>query len=203
STICVAALPRSSRRVCMSAVWSCENVVFTLVTPSRSAVVSQDAVVEVLSSLSLSFSVSLSVATSFVSLFGDTLDDCVAWVTVLVLFVYLGISLWVANGVTRVERLPLDPPATAIAASHEDVAFRSRDGLLLRGWWFGVAGADRAVVIVHGRARNRVNSSFHPAEIARMLLRHRYSVLLFDLRAHGESEGTRYTLGIEEPRDIL
>src|SRR5437763_896709 len=93
-------------------------------------------------------------------------------VVVLVLFVYLGISLWVANGVTRVERLPLDPPATAIAASHEDVAFRSRDGLLLRGWWFGVAGADRAVVIVHGRARNRVNSSFHPADIARMLLRH-------------------------------
>src|SRR5207244_481293 len=84
-----------------------------------------------------------------------------------------------------------------------DVAFRSRDGLLLRGWWFGVAGADRAVVMVHGRARNRVNSSFHPADIARMLLRHRYSVLLFDLRAHGESEGTRYTLGIEEPRDIL
>lgn len=124
-------------------------------------------------------------------------------VVVLVLFVYLGISLWVANGVTRVERLPLDPPATAIAASHEDVAFRSRDGLLLRGWWFGVAGADRAVVMVHGRARNRVNSSFHPADIARMLLRHRYSVLLFDLRAHGESEGTRYTLGIEEPRDIL
>jgi pimeloyl-ACP methyl ester carboxylesterase len=58
-------------------------------------------------------------------------------------------------------------------------------------------------VIVHGRGRNRVNSTFDPAGIARLLLRHGYPVLLFDLRGHGESGGTRYTLGIEEPRDIL
>jgi len=122
---------------------------------------------------------------------------------VLGLAVYLGISFRVAESVTRVDRLPLEPPATAIAPTHEDVSFASRDGLLLRGWWFAVPGADRAVVVVHGRGRNRVNSTFHPAEIARMLLGHRYSVLLFDLRGHGESEGTRYTLGIEEPRDVL
>jgi hypothetical protein len=42
-----------------------------------------------------------------------------------------------------------------------------------------------------------------PAEIAKLLLVHGYSVLLCDLRGHGESGGTRYTLGIEEPRDIL
>ena len=126
-----------------------------------------------------------------------------AALVVLGLFVYAGISLWVANGVTRVDRLPLEPPASAIGPGHEDVAFRSADGILLKGWWFATAGADRAVVMVHGRARNRVNSSFHPAEIARMLLAHGYSVLLFDLRAHGESEGTRYTLGIEEPRDVI
>ena len=121
----------------------------------------------------------------------------------LALAAYLGVSFRVAESVTRVDRLPLEPPATAIAPTHEDVAFRSRDGLLLKGWWFGVANADRAAVIVHGRGRNRVNSTFDPADIARMLIGHRYSVLLFDLRAHGESEGTRYTLGIEEPRDIL
>ena len=27
--------------------------------------------------------------------------------------------------------------------------------------------------------------------------------MLVDLRGHGESGGTRYTLGIEEPRDVL
>ena len=122
---------------------------------------------------------------------------------VLLVAAYLAVSFRVAESVTRVDRLPLEPPAAAIAPTHEDVAFASRDGLLLKGWWFAVPNADRAAVIVHGRGRNRVNSSFDPADIARMLLGHRYSVLLFDLRGHGESGGTRYTLGIEEPRDIL
>ncbi len=126
-----------------------------------------------------------------------------AIVMVVALIAYLAISFRVAETVTQVERVPLDPPASSIAATHEDVTFTSRDGLVLKGWWFEVSGADRAVVVVHGRGRNRVNSDFMEAAIARLLLVHGYSVLLFDLRGHGESGGTRYTLGIEEPRDIL
>jgi fermentation-respiration switch protein FrsA (DUF1100 family) len=127
----------------------------------------------------------------------------VAIVLVAMLVAYLAISFRVAETVTQVERVPLDPPASAIAATHDDVTFKSRDGVELKGWWFAVTGADRAVVLVHGRGRNRVNSDFMEAAIARLLLVHGYSVLLFDLRGHGESGGTRYTLGIEEPRDIL
>lgn len=122
---------------------------------------------------------------------------------VLGVLAYLAISYRVAESVTRVDRIALDPPASAIAATHEDVTFTSRDGIQLRGWWFGVSGADRAAVIVHGRARNRVNSAFKPSAIATALLSKGYPVLLFDLRGHGESGGTRYTLGLEEPRDIL
>jgi fermentation-respiration switch protein FrsA (DUF1100 family) len=124
-------------------------------------------------------------------------------VIVVALAAYFVTSFRVAETVTQVERLPLEPPASSIAASHEDATFKSRDGIVLKGWWFAVPGADRAAVIVHGRGRNRVNSDFMPAAIAKLLLVHGYSVLLFDLRGHGESGGTRYTLGIEEPRDIL
>jgi fermentation-respiration switch protein FrsA (DUF1100 family) len=126
-----------------------------------------------------------------------------AFVVVAAVATYFAISFRVAQTVTQVERLPLDPPASSIAATHEDVTFNSRDGIVLKGWWFAVDGADRAVVLVHGRGRNRVNSDFMEAAIARLMLVHGYSVLLFDLRGHGESGGTRYTLGIEEPRDIL
>src|SRR5436189_4812662 len=115
------------------------------------------------------------------------------------LIAYFGISFRVAETVTQVERLPLDPPASSIAATHEDVTFKSRDGIVLKGWWFAVPRADRAAVIVHGRGRNRVNSDFMPAAIARLLPVHGYSVLLFDLRGHGESGGTRYPLRIDEP----
>ena len=119
------------------------------------------------------------------------------------LIAYGAISFRVAQTVTQVERISLDPPASSIAPTHEDVSFSSRDGTALKGWWFQVAGADRAAVLVHGRGRNRVNSDFMEAAIARLFIAHGYSVLLFDLRGHGESGGTRYTLGIEEPRDIL
>jgi uncharacterized protein len=119
------------------------------------------------------------------------------------LIAYGAISFRVAQTVTQVERVSLDPPASSIAPTHEDVTFNSRDGVVLKGWWFAVPGADRAAVIVHGRGRNRVNSDFMEAAVARLFLVHGYSVLLFDLRGHGESGGTRYTLGIEEPRDIL
>ena len=122
---------------------------------------------------------------------------------VLGLAAYLVISYRVADGVTRPPRLPLDPPAASVSSVYDNVSFRSRDGLLLKGWWFPSPSADRAVVVVHGRGRNRINSDFQPAKIAQFLLANRFSVLLFDLRASGESEGTRFTLGAEEPRDIL
>ena len=134
---------------------------------------------------------------------------------VLALLAYLGISYRVADGVTKLERRPLVPPATAVSPFYEDVSFRATDGLRLRGWWFpafpetGRGGpaapkaADKAVVFVHGRGQNRIASSFRPDLIAPLFLRHGYDVLLFDLRGHGESEGERYSLGQYEPRDIL
>jgi pimeloyl-ACP methyl ester carboxylesterase len=122
---------------------------------------------------------------------------------VLGLLAYAGVSFRVAEGLTKPTRQPLDPPAASVAAMYEDVSFKSTDGLMLKGWWFPVPSADRAVVVVHGRAANRIKSSFDLQKIAQFLLANRYSVLLFDLRAHGESEGLRYSLGQYEPRDIV
>jgi uncharacterized protein len=122
---------------------------------------------------------------------------------VLGLLAYGGISYRVADGITKPERKVLDPPATSVSEVYENVSFKSTDGLLLKGWWFPVPSADRAVVIVHGRAANRINSDFDQQKISRFLIANHYSVLLFDLRGHGESEGLRYSLGEYEPRDVV
>ena len=137
---------------------------------------------------------------------------------VLALVGYGYVSLRVADGLTKLDRLPLDPPATAVAPTHEDVSFTATDGVPLKGWWFratptGFASstgildetkpATKAVVIVHGRGRNRINSNFRPDKIAPILLADGWNVLLFDLRGHGESGGERYSLGQYEPRDIV
>ena len=121
---------------------------------------------------------------------------------------YLGISWKYADGVTRVTRDPLVKSAAYVQPTYESVSFASRGvpALTLKGWWFpapGIAPATKAVVMVHGKDQNRIDSSFDPGRVARALLADGWSVLLFEMRGHGESEGLRWGLGQYEPNDIL
>jgi len=81
----------------------------------------------------------------------------------------------------------------------EEVTFKATDGLALHGWWIPNAGSDRAVVIMHGHGGSmdwdiHRAPAFHAAG---------FSVLLFDFRAHGHSEGTTITFGYLERQDVL
>jgi dipeptidyl aminopeptidase/acylaminoacyl peptidase len=90
----------------------------------------------------------------------------------------------------------------------QDVVFASRDPQMpdakLAGWWIPAEAADApAVVLVHG-----IYSCRREANIlvpAGMLHRAGFSVLLMDLRDHGDSEGDdgRFSGGTEEHLDIL
>jgi uncharacterized protein len=82
-------------------------------------------------------------------------------------------------------------------AGLEQAEFRTDDGLLLRGW-FAQGSRASAVVLVHGLGANR-------AELlpeATLLLRRGHSVLLYDSRASGESEGSLATWGDRERWDV-
>ena len=116
---------------------------------------------------------------------------------VLALLAYGAISYRVADGVTKLERKPLEPAAAAVSSVHEDVSFTATDGLLLKGWWFptgAVAGGPGAQAAKPDKAVDK---------IAPLFLARGWDVLLFDLRGHGESAGDRYSLGQYEPRDIV
>jgi uncharacterized protein len=116
---------------------------------------------------------------------------------------YLGICFNYAERLSRVERSELERAAVFVGPTHEDVTFRTADGLTLKGWWFPAPDPrDRAAVLVHGKDANRVDSSFNSGRIASKLLARGYSVLLFDLRGHGESEGLRWGLGEKEALDV-
>ena len=70
----------------------------------------------------------------------------------LAVVAYGGISLKYAEGETKVERKPLTRGPAYVAPAHQDVSFRSSDGLLLRGWWFASPSPrSRAAVLVHGK----------------------------------------------------
>lgn len=83
-------------------------------------------------------------------------------------------------------------------ASREDFDLRAPDGVLLRGWKVRpkMPNADW-VLLFHGVSDNRAGMLGH----AELLLRHRYSLVMMDARAHGASEGSIATYGWKERHD--
>jgi len=81
--------------------------------------------------------------------------------------------------------------------AYEEISFPG-DGITIRGWFVpGTRG--KALILVHGTPGER--SAMLPYGLA--LHREGYSLLLFDLRAHGQSGGDITTLGYREPKDML
>ena len=90
-------------------------------------------------------------------------------------------------------RAPVPPAARGVLAGVRDAAFRTKDGLVLKGWFAPGARRD-AVVLIHGLGGNRAQL----VPEAAILLRHGHGVLLYDSRASGESEGDTATWGDRE-----
>ena len=85
-----------------------------------------------------------------------------------------------------------------LGVPHEEVSFRTEDGLLLRGWWLPSPEAKRTVIVLHGHRGAR----HHCVGIAAALWRRGTNVLLFDHRGRGSSEGERISLGHLETVDV-
>jgi dienelactone hydrolase len=84
-------------------------------------------------------------------------------------------------------------PRAELGAAYEQVAFRTSDGLTLKGWYVPSRNG-AAVIATPGRG-----GAQRPA---RVLVRHGYGVLLFDRRGEGESDGDPNAFGWRAARDI-
>lgn len=103
---------------------------------------------------------------------------------------------WGANAILHPTRRPaVGQPDLA----HEDIAFRTDDGLLLKGWLFRTPGPRRGLMVyLHGIADNRRSG----IGLAQRFVPKGWDVLAYDSRAHGQSEGKDCTYGFREKRDL-
>lgn len=82
--------------------------------------------------------------------------------------------------------------------AYEAISLRTEDGLDLSGWWIPAEVTRGTVIFLHGYGASKTQA----LGVASFLHDAGYSVLAFDFRAHGESEGDHTTIGIDEARDV-
>jgi fermentation-respiration switch protein FrsA (DUF1100 family) len=106
----------------------------------------------------------------------------------------------------RPKVVPRDDPKSQLGFGFERVWFESMDGVRIAGWWIPAvkssptrAPSPRTVIVCHGLAANKSNQLV----LGRNLIQGGYNVLIFDFRAHGESEGQLTSLGDRERQDVL
>ena len=130
----------------------------------------------------------------------------VAGLLILLVIAYFGIGAVAANILTQPKRV-FDPELNpgVYGLEYEQVRFPARgDGLEIAAWYIPSAQNERAIILVHGRDNSRTNGfvdQFVP--FANQLHEAGFSVMLIDLRGHGESAEARFTFGIKERQDVL
>ena len=122
---------------------------------------------------------------------------------VLLAIVYIGASYSIASSLTKIDRKPLEDDPSNYGLQYENVEFSPPDvEITLRGWLIPGQSLGKAVMLVHGHNNNREeNGDF--LNIAKELVGLGYSVLLFDLRGHGNSDGDRGSYGYFERNDLI
>ena len=130
------------------------------------------------------------------------------WVIFLVfaiLAAYLGVGGYTARVVTQVEEHPqFDKSPGSYGLEYEDIRFTAAE--MKPGYQPGMPNeeATRAIILVHGRNASKQNAiSGNLPKLGAELHDAGFAVLMIDLRAHGESEGKRYSYGVYERHDVL
>ncbi len=122
----------------------------------------------------------------------------------LSLLTVTGISAKVGWKLTHPARKHVVLPAAAGELRLQPVSFPSRRGdLTLQGWFLPSGASDKTVIFAHGYGKNRLQEDVPGLELARVLGRSGYNILMFDFRGCGESGGELTSIGQYEKDDLI
>jgi pimeloyl-ACP methyl ester carboxylesterase len=147
------------------------------------------------------------------------------WIPIIIFALFVIISLAIAyvfSGVILYSvRQPIITTPKDYGLDYEDVEFQSTDGLALKGWFIPARptnddGPDKVIIVTHPMTFNRhgfvvKNQGWLPLfktdvdllQIAPALHKEGFSLLMFDFRNHGESDGGITGAGLNEYQDVL
>ena len=81
---------------------------------------------------------------------------------------------------------------------YENISFKTRDGLILKGWFIPSSYSNATIIIGHGFPFDKNNI----LPVTKFLNKH-YNLLYYDFRYFGESEGAYTTISYKERGDLL
>ena len=128
--------------------------------------------------------------------------------------IYGGLSILLAHLFTNQQNntdiRTIDASPDDAGVPFEDVTFPAEDGLTISGWLISRTGSKTAVVMIPGGANNRMNRIIDPHQsgesqlkLMRALWERGHTLLVYDPRGTGRSEGDRLSYGFLEAGDLL
>jgi pimeloyl-ACP methyl ester carboxylesterase len=113
---------------------------------------------------------------------------------------YLGVGVFIVLWMTGPKRRAPRATPASVGLEYEAVEVLSTDGIRLRSWWVPAQDSSKAAVLVPGWGGYKFEE--HLLQTLPVYHDAGYSLLVLDLRAQGESDGKRRTLGYREVRDV-
>jgi pimeloyl-ACP methyl ester carboxylesterase len=107
-------------------------------------------------------------------------------------------GLYGAAEVTRSRRSSHRDDPDAWGLPCREIEYSAPDGMRLKAWLAPTAESRAAIIVVHGHGGNRHTTLAHSA-----LLYPEFTVLMPDLRAHGDSAGDLTSIGYRERLDLI
>lgn len=107
---------------------------------------------------------------------------------------YIVVPMGIALTETHTYREAIGSPPSA---DYREVTFKAADGVKISGWYRPTQNG-ATILVVHGGGGDRTGAVAH----AKLLVQHRYGVLLHDARGRGKSEGTQNSWGWGWGKDI-
>jgi fermentation-respiration switch protein FrsA (DUF1100 family) len=125
-------------------------------------------------------------------------------ISVSLVTAYIGISFTAAHFLSTPKRI-FDPKASsAFNTIPQDVRFLSADGVQIAGWFVPSKVSNKTIILIHGMNSSRtLEFDGHFPEFGADLQKEGFSVLMIDLRGHGQSGDARFTFGLTERRDVI